>query len=345
MQSTSISTYALNTAPRLLINQVQAELGDRLQEVATGRHADVGLELGYGAGRVVAARADISLLQTIERSNAIAQSRLDLTQTALTDMEEVASDVLAAAIALPTGPQAAQTIAVEARAALDRLSDRLNASDGNSHLFGGINSDTAPFSRYDAGPEAAIVAAFTGRFGFAPGTAGAATITPAQMTDFLNNEFAALFDDPAWGTTWSSASDTNIVSRISPDERIVTSTNANRDAMRDLAEGFSLLAGLGIDALDEGTRQVVVDQARVVLGNGTANTTQLKARLGFSQNSISRADERMSLAQDLLTVAVADDEGVDPAEAKVRIDLITAQLEMSFALTGQIARLSILNFV
>lgn len=344
MQTTSISTYALNTAPRLLINQVQAELGDRLQEVATGRFADVGLELGYGTGRVVAARADVSLLETIQRSNGIAQSRLDLIQTGLTDLEAVTSDVLGAAIALPTGPEAADTIAVQARASLDRLSDRLNASDGNSYLFGGINTDTAPFTTFDAGPEAAIAAAFNAKFGVAVGSAGAASISTADMADFLANEFAALFDDPAWGTTWSSASDTDVISRISPDERIVTGTNANRDAMRQMAEGFSLLAGLGISALEEGTRQVVVEQARVILGDAVASTTQLKAELGFSQNSIVRANERMELAEDLLTLAVAEDEQVDPAEAKVRIDLITAQLEMSFALTGQIARLSILNF-
>ncbi len=52
----------------------------------------------------------------------------------------------------------------------------------------------------------------------------------------------------------------------------------------------------------------------------------------------------MQLSKDLVSETIADTEGVDPAESKVRVDLLTTQLEMSFALTGQLARLSILNY-
>ena len=37
--------------------------------------------------------------------------------------------------------------------------------------------------------------------------------------------------------------------------------------------------------------------------------------------------------------------GVDPAEAKVKIDTLTTQLEMSYSLTAKLLQLSIINYV
>ena len=61
----------------------------------------------------------------------------------------------------------------------------------------------------------AVAAAFQARFGFAQGDPAASSISAADMQDFLDNDFAALFDDPAWSTNWSTASDEPLSTRIS----------------------------------------------------------------------------------------------------------------------------------
>ena len=38
-------------------------------------------------------------------------------------------------------------------------------------------------------------------------------------------------------------------------------------------------------------------------------------------------------------------EGVDPAEAKTRLDTLTTQLQMSYATTAKVMQLSILNYI
>ena len=344
MQTSYISTYALRNAPRNDLTRLQSELADRTVEVSTARHADVGLALGTGAGRNVGHRVDRAMLTTLMTSNASATARLELTQTALSDVEAMASEMLATLVALPAGENAASTIAIQGRSLLDRLADRLNGSDGRSYLFAGINSTETPFVRYDDGPQAAVEAAFAARFGVAVGDPGAAAITPADMADFIANDLDALFQDPAWGTTWSNASSENVTSRIAPSERVVTSANANEAAMRDLAKAFAMIGGLEMASLTQASRDVLVTSARELMGEAITGVVALKTELGFAEQAIHKANQRMSLAEDVLERTIGNAEGADPAEAKVRIDLLTAQIEMSYAMTGQLARLSILNY-
>lgn len=344
MQTTYISTASLWLAPRIELQRQQAEFAARAQEVTTGRYADVGLELGIETGRTVGARLEMEMLESLMISNKTALARMDVTQQALEDLEATNTQLLAALVAIPTGNTASTAMEIEAQAALERVGDLLNGSSDGSYLFAGTNTSERPIVRYADGPQAVVEAAFLTRFGFAVGDAAAATITNADMTDFLQNEFADLFDDPGWGTDWSTASDTNIVSRAAPSERVTTSVNANEEAFRDTVRGMVMVGALGLSSLNDEARQAVIDEARQVMGEAVSGVVAQSATLAFSQQAVSRADQRLSLARDLLEQDIALFEGVDPVEAKVRLDLLSTQIEMSYALTAQIARLNILNY-
>ncbi|RAI00220.1 flagellar hook-associated family protein [Acuticoccus sediminis] len=344
MQTNYVSTAALRNAPRSEIVRLQSELADRTIEIATQRHADVGLALGADTGRTVSTRMDLGLVETLLIANGSATARLEQTQTALADLETIASEMLASMVALPPGNAAATTLEIQADSYLDRFADRLNASDGGSYLFGGQRSDVTPMERFDDGPKAAIEAAFQAKFGFPVGDPAAASITVADMQDFLANEFAAEFDIGAWTTNWSSASSDRMVSRIAPSERIVSSVTANEDAMRTMAKAFAMIAGMDFSSFNQEVRNTIVSEARIIMGTAITDVVSLKSMLGFAENAITHANERMSLARDILTQKTADLEGADPVDAKVRIDLITTQIEMSYALTNQLSRLSILNY-
>ena len=343
MHTNYVSTAALRNAPRSEIVRLQSELTDKTVEIATQRHADVGLALGADTGRSVGTRMDLSLVETLMVSNGSATARLEQTQAALSDLETLASEMMASLTALPPGNAAATTLTIQAQSSLDRFVDRLNASDGGSYIFGGQRTDARPMERFDGGPSAGLEASFFARFGMLPSDPAVSTISPADMTDYLRNEYAADFDDPAWTTNWSNASSVDVVSRISPAERLVTGTNANEEAFRTLAKGMAILAHLD-GAFSQETRNAIVDEMRVVIGESITQVVSLKGKLGFAENAIKKADERMSLSRDILKTKIADLEGSDPVEAKVRIDLITTQIEMSYALTNQLSRLSILNY-
>ena len=201
---------------------------------------------------------------------------------------------------------------------------------------------------YSGAPKLTVDAAFAAKFGLPAVDPQAsplvAAITPTDMADFLDNEFAALFGDAGWQADWSSASDQNIASRISTTERIETSANANEQPVRQIARAYAMISELGAGALRSDTLQVVLDRASTLLGAAISGSTEIETRLGTAEERVKAANERMTRQKDIVELRIDGLEGVDPAEAKARIDVLTAQIQMSYALTTQVLHLSILNY-
>lgn len=344
MRTTFISTASLLNTSRVGTMRMQSELARLNEEVVTGRMADVGLNLGTETGRSVTLHVDTAALQSLIDSNSTTTARLTQTQTYLDSLRTSAEDFIQQLVSARDSSASAATIAAQGQSALSAFIGDMNASDGRNYYFGGVNSGTAPVNSYGSGPEAALQAAFTTRFGFAPGDAAAAGISAADMNDFLDNEFADLFGDPAWGTDWSNASDDAMTSRISPSETVATSVSANEPAMRKLAMVYSMVAGLGIDSLSDEARKAVIDKAISVGSEATDGVTTIQTRLGATQARVTAASTRLSTQMDLLNTNIGTLEGVDAAEAKVKIDSLSTQIEMSYSLTAKLLQMSILNY-
>lgn len=342
MRTTSISTASLLGTPRTEIQRMQQDLARLNKEVTTSRMADVGLNLGSATGRSVSLHIDTSSLAAFAASNNSLTSRLKVTQTALGKLNSSASDFLQQLITA-SGTDG-KMIRAQADSALSGFIADMNAADGDDHLFAGINTGNAPIASFDAGPKAAIDAAFLAKFGFTQDDPQAANITDTQMSDFLDNEFSQIFSDPAWGTTWSSASSQPLTNRISATQTVTSSVTANEPAMRKLAMVYSMVAGLGVDNLSAGARKAVLDKAAGLAGEATDGLTSLQTNLGSTQVQVKDAMDRQSLQQDILKQRIGTLEGVDPAEAKIQIDTLTTQIEMSYSLTAKLLQISLLNY-
>ncbi len=344
MRTAFVSTMSLLNTPRLGITRMQQDLVRLNQEVVTGRMADVGLTLGARTAQSVTLHIDTKALDSLAASNATLSGRLQQTQAALDKMRTDADSFLGELVTARSGSTDWTIIARSARSALSAFTSTANTSDGRGYLFGGINTGTPPLAQFDAGPGAALDAAFLTKFGFTQDDPAAAGIDGAAMADFLNNEFDQLFADPDWGATWSSASSQNTSTWISLTEKVTTSVNANESAMRKLAEVYSMVGYLGTDGLGENARQAIADKAASLLGGAGTGLVDLQATLGAVQNQTSDASERLVVQQSLLQTRIGTLEGIDPAEAKVRIDTLSTQIEMSYSLTAKLLQMSILNY-
>jgi flagellar hook-associated protein 3 FlgL len=165
------------------------------------------------------------------------------------------------------------------------------------------------------------------------------------MQTFLDGAFADLFDDAPWAANWSSAADQNLRSRISTQELVETSMNANDPGVRKLASVYTMLADLGVENLNDQAFQTVVDTAIRVVGEGIQDMAKLQANLGIVQERVEVANERMSLQIDIITTHIGTLESVDPYEASTRLSTLMTQIETSYALTARIQRLSLLNYL
>ncbi len=349
MKTTSVSTLALTNATRETRINLQMKLAIGQKEASTGRYADVGVQLGYLTQRTVSLRQDLDRLTTFKDTNAVAASRLSLSQAQLDGLADAAQGFLTTLMAARSASSSAGTAITDAKAKLVSFQAALNTTVNGAHLFAGVNTDVKPITDYFGNPTSAgrqaVADAFTGEFGIGQSTSGVENITGAQMSTFLDGAFASLFGESDWTSTWSSASDQNITSRITTNERIETSANANDKAFRGLAQAYTMIADLGIQDLNSDAYQAVVNKAIDVVGQAISDLTGLRASLGTSQERIKDADSRIDIQMTLMKEHIGTLEGVDPYEAQVKVNELLKQIETAYALTARTTNLSLLKYL
>jgi flagellar hook-associated protein 3 FlgL len=349
MKTTFVSTQAVSNATRLSIIKMQSELAQATKEMSSGRLADVGLGLGARTGHSVQLRQELSQINTILDTNALVRSRLDTSQAALDGLLGTAEDFLGLMIAVRDGSSGGEVVKLQASLNLSALAGTLNSNMNGQYLFAGTNTDVLPMTPYASDPpsaaKTAVDNAFLTFFGFPQTDPAVATISAVDMGTFLDTAFADLFADPAWGNNWSEASDQNVRSRISTNELIETSANANERAFRQLAMAYTMFSDLGVENLQVGALQAIADRALSAVGGGLQDLTSIQARLGVSQNRVANASERLSIQRDIMSQQVVGLENVDLFETSTRVNTLMSQVELSYSLTARIRQLSLLKYM
>lgn len=347
MATTFISTNSITNTLRVSAMKTQVALSQATKEATTGRLADIGLSLGALAGRDVVLRAELSDLDKMVDTNALVAGHLDVTQQRISELLSTAESFQKDLLAARNSANGGKIIALTAGANLGSLISTLNVTMDGQYLFGGINTAAAPAKDYVAGSgsKTAIDAAFLATFGFAQDSPLVSGITAVDMQNFLDTALQSQFDDPAWGTNWSNATDQVMRSRISTTQAVDTSASANEPAFRKLAMVYTMLSDLGTENLNQSAFQALIDTATLAIGAAIGDLAGVGAKLGTAQQQVTSATSRLKVQSDIITQQITAMEEVDPMEADVRITSLTNQLEKSQAITVRIQKLSILNYL
>lgn len=349
MEAAYISTKALNDANRLNVLRLQNRLLDAQKEVSTGRLADAGKTLGARTAETVSLRQQYDRFTVLVETNSIADTRLSVSQTAISDMVKVGEDFVNAVLLARDAEGGAGVSQQQAQSSLVAFVDGLNTSVGGQFIFGGINTAVKPVANYFTTPaspaQSSVAAAFTADFGTTQSDPANDGIAPADMQTFLDTTFAGLFNPAGWSADWSNASDQNIVSRIATSEEVVSSANANEAPFRKLAQAFTMIADLGVENLNRATFQTVAENAARLASEAINELTVVQGRLGNSEARITAANEKLLAQRNILNTQIENLEAVDPFEASTRVTTLLTQLETSYALTARVQRLSILNYI
>lgn len=280
-------------------------------------------------------------------SNGMTLGRLGATQTVISDLRTAADTFMATLVGLPGNATSAETVRGDAQRNLQMLVDKLNSAFAGSQLFGGERTDTPPATNATG----VVTTAFEAYRLTLPPIPPAVTppsveeVTAAQTEAFLAGDFAAEFDDANWTTNWSSASSTNIRSQISSTETLTTSANANDEAFRYMARAFSAIGSLPADKINENAFKAVVDYAMRQLGEAVNGLTVMEADFGSTQGRVKTVNEQLTVQRTFLNNSLVSMEGVDPYEAKVKMDALELQISLSFSLTSRLQKLNLLNFL
>jgi flagellar hook-associated protein 3 FlgL len=349
MTANYISSLMLSSGLRYSISNNETALSQASNEATTSRFFDVGLELGANTGSDVGLRAALNFGDQLIDTNGLVKGRLDVTQNRITSLGSTAQDFLNSLIAARDTDNGARIILPSASANLQDLISSLNASYNGSYLFGGTNTQNVPVGPYVAGggstSSAKVQADFTAAFGFNQSSASVNTITPAAMQTFLNTTFDAEFTGTPWTTNWSSASNQAMTSRISTTQTINSSVSANQPGFQKLAEAYTMMSDLGNTNMTQSTFQVVVDKAISLVSSAIDDLAVLGGSVGTMQQQVSNANDKLNMQHDILNNQIVGMEKVDPAEASVRVNTLQSQIQTALALTSQLQKISLVNYL
>jgi flagellar hook-associated protein 3 FlgL len=347
MKTVSVSSASVSNAMRYSQMRMQMELVNAQKEMTTLKVADTGLALGTRASQSVNFHRDLDRLNTIIDSNGLVASRLGTTQSALDQIGALAQTLMETLTTATTGDLSSAVLSESGKATLQSLTGLANTALNGEYLFAGTNTDIKPLDDFTAAgspAKAAFDAAFFSHFGFTKDDPAAASITAAQIDDFITTKVEPQFLGTGWGN-WSSATDQGIVSRISLNETVETSVSANNDGIRKLAMAAAMATDLFSGNLSDEARKAAATRALSLSGQAVSDLSQIRAQTGIVQKSVSDASDRMKTQTDLFKKHLLDLEGVDPYEAATRVNDLMTHIQTSFALTARIQQLSLLNYL
>jgi flagellar hook-associated protein 3 FlgL len=351
MKTSFISNLSVQSAMRSTINSVQADLIDAQKEVVSGEYNNIGEVLGGTTTRALDLRRERDMMDNLMATNSVVTQRLSSSQMALETISNAGQTALNTFVALAGSTDSTQlSTAVQTLTdVIDQFVDASNTSVNGEFIFAGINTDVKPMGDYttdETGAKTAFENAFTGYFGFSKTDPQVEYITPGQMQTFLDTVVEPMFMTGSdWTTTWSTASDTPMTSRISRTEVVQSSATVNADGFRQLAYGTVIGIELLNLPISSDTRAVVSDTAIDNMGKAIYGIDSERSLLGLSQNRVAMADEVLKAQSDIVKLNLDDLQGVDVYEASTRITALSNQMEISYNLTSRISQLSLVNYL
>ena len=352
MRISFTSNLAMQNSMRQTVSESQSQLQKAQTEVSTGTFADQGIALGYQSGRSVNLTSEKSRLNSIVDSNSIVTQRLSASQSALSNMSSDIQTSMNSLIALSGSDDKTllNTTTQSLQSQLDAFIASGNTSANGEFLFSGINTANQPLKTYDttSAAKASFNTALTNYMN-ANGIGSMSNFTVAQMQDFVENTLTPMYTagnaGDTWKTDWSSASDTNMSSRVNTAETVQSSTNANNDGFRK----FALASVMGVELLgsdvNPDVRQYISKTAISYMGQAVAGVDAERSALGLSEARVKTANDTMTAQVSIVETAFNNMNEVDAYEASTKVNNLLAQMEASYQLTSRLQKLSLANYL
>lgn len=349
MKADTISSLVGREILRTAMARNQTSLADAIKEFSTGRHADVGKALGGRVGGVLDMRHIVGDLTGLTNTNGVVKQRLDLIQSSFAVMRDLGEKFSESTIGVHKTGADRGLLVEDAKARMGTLTDVLRTSTNGVYSFSGLNVSEPPIENYLSEPPSAartaVIATFTAAFGFPPDDPQAATITPAQMTAYIDGPFAALFEEPQWSANFSQASDEVMRDRISHHEEINSSATVNDRGIRQLFFSLTLAIDGGAEYLTDDTFEVLAGRIANTASEGGHNVAAAQARVGVAEERLAQASERIDLERQALELRIGELEGVDAYEVADRLSLLMTRIEASYSVTARMQQLTLLNYL
>ncbi|MEM1360453.1 MAG: hypothetical protein AAGF94_01910 [Pseudomonadota bacterium] len=324
-------SYAMrshNLSARLTIDAL-------IDELSSGEAADIPQRLGGDFSGLASVESDLKGLDAyaiviVEAGNFAASM-----QTALEAMQDTLGDTGAKLLTAvnPGDERLLDATVTEASQRFDALVNQLNARNGDRSLFAGNAVDQPALA-----PKEDILSALS--------TALAGLTSAADIRTAVD----AWFDTPGGGfDTVAYMGGANPLAPFQISDSSVTTLDlrAQDDEIRAVLKEFSVAA-----LMDEGLLSGNYDQRALLaedVGLGMIRSerdlTSARARLGTEQANIETTEVRNATERTSLLLARDKLIGVDPFDVATQLEDAQAQLDILYAVTARLSRLSLAEYL
>lgn len=335
---------------------VKARLAQLTAQASSGNVSD-----SYGGYSGAAAQTTFDLSPQISHATAlegnvdVATGRAAVTQTVMTQVQSIASTFYAQIQTLSTlGGTAVDTMAAQAKAALQQVAALLNTKDGSVYVFGGSDTATAPV------PAAATITSspyFTAIQTAVQGLAAngatatlASTMTTATATSGVTPFAADLQSYPATVATvqTSDSSAATTVGLLAGQNTLIpasTGASTTGSYMRDLMRSLATIGSLsGASTTTAGYAAVIADTQQSLQG-AVAGLASDSGALGAMQDRLKTAKTQLGEVSTALKTQLGTVQQVDMAATISNLQQVQTQLTASYKLISEVKGLSLANYI
>ena len=306
---------------RLLGNSqaTKAQLDQALEQESTGRIAEDYSGLGVGARTSLDLSPTANHLQTWQSNIDLATNRLDVTQTVMTSISQIATNFVAQANNVNNiGYSQAGSIATSAKQALQQVAQLLNTKVGNIYLFSGSDTSNPPIPNTDPTVIAAAIQASNSGPPFST-TIGTAVPT-VEVGEGQRVQIGLLANQNTLAST---------------------SGSPTGSYMRDILLGLTTLAGMTTGTA--ATATAATAQAQLQAGSNALSDEQ--GALGNIEANLKTTQTTLASTQTAFEAQISNVQDVDMAATLTRIQALQTQLQASYQLIAGVKSLSLVNFL
>jgi flagellar hook-associated protein 3 FlgL len=338
--------------------QVRARLNTLIEQASTGLVGNTYAGLGAGSSSSILLRPALAHLQTWQSNIDTVATRMQVTQTALQQISQVASDFRAQANNL-NGLSGANidSIAASARAALQQVASLLNTQSSGSFVFAGQDTANPPVPSGDAitmgGFATQIATAVAGLSGSGVAATMNAILTIGGSNAVGTSPFSASLSQPA-ASLVDARPQVQVGQGQSVPTGILASTNSDVASagtltagsyMRDIMANLAALGALSsTQASDPGLTSFAAQIGQSLAGAVTALNADAGV-MGNRQTELQTTKSTLGSMSTALQSQVSGAEDVDMAATLSQMTAVQAQLQASYQLISGLQGLSLAKFL
>jgi flagellar hook-associated protein 3 FlgL len=356
ISGTSINAYsALN---QLIANSgsIHGQLDTLTAQASSGLISETYAGLGNNAVTSLNLAPQIASLQTWQNNIDAATGRMQVAQTALSQMQQITTSFIAGTNNL-NGLSASEidSIAANARNALSQVANLLDTQDGNGYVFAGQDTANPPIPN----PNGILTSPFFSQIQSAVsqlsvlggnGTA-ASTLATASSNAPGTSPFSTYMSQPA-------ANLQAPVVHVGHDQTVVTGLFASANSTvvstgssttgsytRDLMRALATIGSLSSSQANDSNLPTLINDTRTSLTNALSAMASEAGVLGDTQSNLASTKSSLSDTATALTTQVGNAQDADLAATLTKLSSVQTQLQASYQLITSASALSLVKFL